>query len=53
MVLASVAALAVGAAIGISTGRGPLRSAIRQLGVAVIAGAVTYTIGAVLGVQVS
>ena len=53
MVLAAIAAVGVGTAIGISTGRGPVRSAIRQLGVAVIAGSATYAIGTLLGVQVS
>jgi len=53
MVLAAIAALGVGALIGVSTGRGPWRSAFRQLAVAVFAGAATYAIGGVLGVQVT
>jgi VIT1/CCC1 family predicted Fe2+/Mn2+ transporter len=53
MVLAAITALAIGAAIGISTGRGPLRSAIRQLAIAVLAGAATFVIGSLLGVEVS
>jgi VIT1/CCC1 family predicted Fe2+/Mn2+ transporter len=53
VVLAGLAALGIGAAIGVSTGRGIVRSALRQLLVGAIAGAATYAIGAVLGVQVS
>jgi VIT1/CCC1 family predicted Fe2+/Mn2+ transporter len=53
IVLAAFAALAIGAAIGLTTGKGVVRSALRQLGVGVLAGTVTYTIGAFLGVQVS
>jgi VIT1/CCC1 family predicted Fe2+/Mn2+ transporter len=53
VVLAGLAALGIGAAIGVSTGRGIVRSALRQLLVGAIAGATTYAIGAVLGVQVS
>jgi VIT1/CCC1 family predicted Fe2+/Mn2+ transporter len=53
VVLASVAALCIGAIIGASTGRGVVRSALRQLLVGAIAGATTYAIGAVLGVRVS
>ena len=53
MGLASIAALGVGAGIGISTGRRPWFSALRQLGVAVFAGAATYVIGSILGVQVN
>lgn len=52
VVLGALTALAIGAAIGVSTGRGPLRSAVRQLLLGAAAGGVTYGIGAVLGVQV-
>lgn len=51
--LGALAALAIGAAIGVSTGRGPLRSALRQLLLGAAAGGVTYGIGAVLGVRVT
>jgi VIT1/CCC1 family predicted Fe2+/Mn2+ transporter len=51
--LGALTALAIGAAIGVSTGRGPLRSAVRQLLLGAAAGGVTYGIGAVLGVRVS
>jgi VIT1/CCC1 family predicted Fe2+/Mn2+ transporter len=51
--LGSVAALLIGAAVGISTGRGPWLSALRQLAIGALAGAVTYGIGYFLGVQVA
>jgi len=51
--LGALTALAIGAAIGISTGRGPLRSAVRQLLLGAAAGGVTYAIGAVLGVRLN
>jgi VIT1/CCC1 family predicted Fe2+/Mn2+ transporter len=51
--LAAVAAVVIGAAIGLSTGKGVVRGALRQLGVGALAGAVTYAIGALLGVEVS
>jgi VIT1/CCC1 family predicted Fe2+/Mn2+ transporter len=53
LVLAGIAALGIGAAIGITTGRGIVKAAVRQLGIAVLAGAATYAIGSVLGVEVS
>jgi vacuolar iron transporter family protein len=51
--LGAVADLLIGASIGISTGRGPWLSALRQLGVGALAGATTYGIGNFLGVQVT
>lgn len=51
--LSAVAALVIGAVIGASTGKRPIASALRQLAVGAAAGAVTYGVGAVLGVQVS
>ena len=45
--------LAIGAVIGVSTGRGPLRSAVRQLLLGAAAGGVTYGIGAVLGIRIT
>jgi VIT1/CCC1 family predicted Fe2+/Mn2+ transporter len=51
--LGAVTALLIGAAIGVSTGRPPLFTAMRQLVVGALAGGVTYGLGAVLGVQVS
>ncbi|HUQ39791.1 MAG TPA: VIT1/CCC1 transporter family protein [Acidimicrobiales bacterium] len=50
IVLAAVAAVAVGAALAVFTKRPWLRSALRQLLVAAAAAAVTYAVGAVLGV---
>lgn len=51
--LAAITALGIGAIIGLTTGRSVVRSGLRQLAVAVFAGAATYAIGALLGVQVS
>lgn len=51
--LGAATALLIGAAIGLSSGRPPWLSALRQLIVGGLAGAVTYGIGAVLGVRVS
>jgi VIT1/CCC1 family predicted Fe2+/Mn2+ transporter len=53
IVLGAIGALAIGAVIGVSTGRGPVGAAIRQLLVGAAAGAVTYGVGALLGVQVA
>lgn len=43
-----VAALGLGAAIGAYTGQGIVRTALRQLGAAAVAAAVTYGVGALL-----
>jgi len=53
VLLSAVAALVVGAVIGLSSGRSPLFGALRQLLVGALAGGVTYTIGRILGVQVT
>ena len=53
LILAGLSSLFVGGLIGISTGRQPWLSALRQLVVGAFAGAVTYGIGALLGVKVS
>jgi len=53
VVLGAAAALAIGATLARFTGRSPVRSALRQLAVAVLAGAVTYGVGALLGVTVT
>jgi VIT1/CCC1 family predicted Fe2+/Mn2+ transporter len=50
--IGTVAALGLGAVIGAFTARGKLRTAFRQLGAAAIAAAVTYGVGALLGVGV-
>ncbi|MGH9086932.1 MAG: VIT1/CCC1 transporter family protein [Acidimicrobiales bacterium] len=47
----AVAALMVGGSLGLLTGRSPLRGAARQLFVAAVAAAVTYSIGRVVGVS--
>lgn len=51
LVLAAVAASTVGAALARFTGRGALRSAVRQVGIAAAAAAVTYGVGALIGVS--
>jgi len=52
VVLGAVAALLIGVTLARFTGRSALRSALRQLLIAVVAGAVTYGVGALLGVSV-
>lgn len=49
--IGAVAALVVGAALGMFTGRSVLRSAGRQLGLAAVAAGVTYGIGQLVGVS--
>lgn len=51
VVLGAVAAVGVGAALASFTGRSVLTSAARQLAIAVAAAAVTYAIGAAVGVS--
>jgi VIT1/CCC1 family predicted Fe2+/Mn2+ transporter len=46
-----VAALALGGAIGAFTGRGVARTAFRQLVAAMVAAAITFGIGHLLGTQ--
>lgn len=53
VLLAAVSALLIGATLARFTGRSLLRSALRQLIVAVVAGAATYAVGALLGVSVA
>ncbi len=50
-VIGAVAALGLGAAIGLLTGRGAGRTALRQLAAAAVAAAVTYGVGAALGIH--
>ena len=47
--IGAIAALAVGALLGRFTGRSSLLSALRQLGVAVLAASVTYGVGRLVG----
>lgn len=49
VVLATVAALAVGGVLAHITGRSKLRSALRQLAFAAVPAAVTYTLGRIVG----
>lgn len=49
--IGGIAALGLGAAIGAFTGRSKLRTAFRQLGAAAVAAAITYSVGALLGVR--
>jgi VIT1/CCC1 family predicted Fe2+/Mn2+ transporter len=53
ILLGALTALAIGGAIGASTGRSPVVGALRQLALGALAGGMTYLIGALLGVQVS
>jgi VIT1/CCC1 family predicted Fe2+/Mn2+ transporter len=53
VVIGAVASLAVGAGLARLTGRSPVRSALRQLGVAAVAAGVTFGIGRAVGVGVS
>lgn len=53
LVLAGVAALAIGATLGAFTGRSKLRTALRQLLLSGAAAGVTYAIGRAIGVNVS
>ena len=50
VIIGAVAALALGGAIGYMAGRSVVGTALRQVGVAAVAAAVTYTVGSVLGV---
>ena len=47
--LGAVASVSVGAATGIFAGRGPVRSALRQLVVTTLAAGVTYGVGRIIG----
>ena len=51
VIIGAIAALALGAAIGLMSGRSVLSTALRQLAVAAIAAAVTYGVGSLLGVS--
>ncbi|HYB88888.1 MAG TPA: VIT1/CCC1 transporter family protein [Streptosporangiaceae bacterium] len=50
VIIGAVAALSLGAAIGAMAGRSVVGTALRQLAVAAVAAAVTYTVGSLLGV---
>ncbi len=51
IIIGAIAALALGAAIGVFSGRNVLETAVRQLAVAAIAAAVTYGVGHLLGIS--
>jgi len=53
IVIGSLAALGVGALLGRFTGRSQLFSAMRQLGVAILAASVTYGVGRLVGASTS
>jgi vacuolar iron transporter family protein len=53
VIIGAIAALGLGAAIGFMSGRNVLGTALRQLTVAVVAAAVTYGVGHLLGVSTS
>ena len=49
IILGAIAALAVGVAVAYFTGRSPVLTALRQLGIATVVAAVTYGIGTLVG----
>jgi len=49
--IGAIAAIVVGVVLGLLTGRSPVRGALRQLGAATLAAAVTYGIGRAVGVS--
>jgi VIT1/CCC1 family predicted Fe2+/Mn2+ transporter len=51
VVLGALAALVIGLALSRLTGRSPMRSAVRQLGIAALAAGVTYLVGRAVGVK--
>jgi VIT1/CCC1 family predicted Fe2+/Mn2+ transporter len=51
VIIGAVAAVGLGAAIGIMSGRNVAGTAVRQLAVAAVAAAVTYGVGSLLGVS--
>ena len=51
VIIGTIAALALGAAIGFMSGRNVWGTALRQLAVAAVAAAVTYGVGSLLGVS--
>ena len=53
VIIGAIAALALGATIGLMSGRNVLGTAVRQLAVAAVAAGVTYGVGSLLGVSTS
>jgi vacuolar iron transporter family protein len=52
IVLGAIGAIALGATVGVFSGRSPVYSAARQVTIAAVAAAITYGIGSVVGVGV-
>jgi len=48
--LGATAALAVGAGVGLATGRSPVRSSLRQLAITALAASVVFLVGRIVGV---
>ena len=53
IVLGAVSALAIGWGLGVATGWSPRKGALRQLGIAAVAAAVTYGVGSPLAMKTS
>jgi VIT1/CCC1 family predicted Fe2+/Mn2+ transporter len=53
IVLGTVSALAIGWGLGVATERPPWKGALRQLGIAAVAAAVTYGVGSLLAMKTS
>ena len=53
IVLGTVSALAIGWGLGVATGRSAWKGALRQLGIAAVAAAVTYGVGSLLAMKTS
>ena len=51
IVLGALTASSIGVALSRFTGRSPVRAALRQVGIATVAAAVTYGVGALVGVR--
>ena len=51
--MSCLALFGVGALISVFTSRGPILSGLRMLGIGLLASAITYTVGALLGVSVA
>lgn len=51
IIIGALAALAVGTLLAVFTGRSKVRTAVRQLGIAIVVAAVTYGIGTAVGVH--
>jgi VIT1/CCC1 family predicted Fe2+/Mn2+ transporter len=53
IVLGTLSALAIRWGLGVATGRSPWKGALRQLGIAAVAAAVTYGVGGLLAMKAS